>query len=322
MKRTPLCMLPPPFNVISAVVWPWDEYERRKRKADVHDDEVPSVCGTASDVVIAMLTAPVCAAAEVVLVNVEVWRSPAPRHTAVLFSLLCVAVFPLVYAVFLALIVDGARRASRRFTRYSRRTKRILYGDDELSGAAPPPDWALQLAERVAVMGTAAAATQGEVSARPPTDSGSSGGGGGGAAPRQSLPAADHISSSRDGSERGPGDDALYGGDMHLFFSSFHLPSRATAASFLGRKPNIYLRVTYAGASEVVPLFKWRHDGPTWAVNYEMTFALAENNARSSLLIEAYDKDVPSLDWSSAPGLVRFLFWSCGREERRGGASR
>lgn len=300
-------MLPPPFNLVGLAVWPWDEYERRRRRADVLDD-VPSVCGTASDVALAVLTAPVCAAAEVLLVNAEVWRSPAPRHTAVLFSLASVALFPLAYAVFLALIVDGARRASRRFTRYSRRTKRILYGDGEENSAAPPPEWALQLAERVAVMGAGAAAGA--------AVGGAAASGGGSAAsaaradaassssPQPPLPAADPVAvaSIREGSDRGPPDASHDGGDMHLFFSSFSLhQSRAAAASFLGRKPNVYLRVTYAGASEVIPLFKWRHDGPTWAVNVEMTFALSES-ARA-LLIEVYDKDVPDLDWS-VPGQV------------------
>ena len=58
MKRTPLCMLPPPLNVVSAAAWPWDRFYSWTQGPDDVDDETASICGTVSDRAIGTVTAP------------------------------------------------------------------------------------------------------------------------------------------------------------------------------------------------------------------------------------------------------------------------
>ena len=86
-KTNPLCMLPPPLNAISSLMWPWDLWERQKKR---HDEESPSICGSVSDIVIGLITAPFCAALEVYLVNAELWSSQIPRRNALFVTVLSV----------------------------------------------------------------------------------------------------------------------------------------------------------------------------------------------------------------------------------------
>ena len=86
-KTNPLCMLPPPLNAISSLMWPWDLWERQKKR---HDEEIPSICGSVSDIVIGLITAPFCAALEVYLVNAELWSSQIPRRNALFVTVLSV----------------------------------------------------------------------------------------------------------------------------------------------------------------------------------------------------------------------------------------
>jgi hypothetical protein len=261
-KWTPLCMLPPPLNLISTASFPWDMTERRRQDRD----DIPSVCGTVSDHVIVLLTAPFCAAFEVVLVNEEIWRLPIPRHNAALVTVLSVALFPLWYVLFLVLILASAWENYGTMTHYSRRTKRILYNNDAFS----TPRWPAYL-QRVFF---ASASTEAS-----PVD-----------VPQE--PFAAHLASSKDakdskeGSLQEDGAEASVavgptGSIMHLFFSRLSLHGKV---GFLGRKPNLYVKVTYGSNYEIMPLFKrgW-NAGNNWSLNFEMTFALTEAKA---LLIE------------------------------------
>jgi len=89
-------------------------------------DSRPSICGYVSDIVVGLLTSPICAVIEVFLVNVELWSSQIPRYNAFMFTLVSIALFPLWYAVFLALILrDVCVRTE--CTRISNRDNRIIY---------------------------------------------------------------------------------------------------------------------------------------------------------------------------------------------------
>ena len=121
-KTNPLCMIPPPFNAISIAVLPWDMWERQKNRGS---EEIPSICGSVSDTVIGMLTAPVCAALEVYLVNAELWSSQIPRKNALFVTIMSVLLFPLWYSLYLVVILHNIWSMQR--TRISKRTNRIIY---------------------------------------------------------------------------------------------------------------------------------------------------------------------------------------------------
>ena len=121
-KRTPLCMLPPPLNIISTAVFPWD---RVNRWLSSGEEEIVSICGTVSDRVIGLLMAPFCAAVEIVLVNYEIWCSPVPQYNAVLVTVFSVILFPCWYLLFFLLIL--AHLYQLESTRISRHTKLLVY---------------------------------------------------------------------------------------------------------------------------------------------------------------------------------------------------
>ena len=279
-KWTPLCMLPPPLNLISTAMFPWDMAERRRQDRD----DIPSVCGTVSDHVIVLVTAPLCAAFEVVLVNEEVWRLPIPRHNALLVSVASVLLFPLWYSLFLALILASAWENVGKMTHYSRRTKRILYSDGTGTGPSSAPGWVAYLEKAF----FAPPATE-----PPPVD-----------APQ--VPLATPLASlkenegARQEAEDGAGAGVavgLTGSIMHLFFSRLSWKGKV---GFLGRKPNLYLKVTYGYDYEIMPLFKrgW-NAGNNWSLNFEMTFALTE--AKGLLIEVCYCIPIPPTPASTHP---------------------
>ena len=121
-KRTPLCMLPPPLNIISTAVFPWDHVNRWLTR---DEEEIVSICGTVSDRVIGVLMAPFCAAVEIVLVNYEIWCSPIPQYNAVLVTTISIIFFPCWYLLFFLLIL--AHLYQLESTRISRHTKLVIY---------------------------------------------------------------------------------------------------------------------------------------------------------------------------------------------------
>ena len=72
-----------------------------------------------------LLTAPVCAAVEVYLVNKELWNSQIPRINALLVSFVSITLFPLWYFFFLAALL--ASIYDTEGSKISRRDKRIIY---------------------------------------------------------------------------------------------------------------------------------------------------------------------------------------------------
>ena len=121
-KSNPLCMVPPPLNALTMLVFPLDWWERQRHCAN---EEIPSVCGTMSDVTLGLLTAPICAALEVYLVNAELWTSQIPRINAVLMTILSAVLFPLWYLLYLIVILHNMYCMDR--ITVSRRTNRIIY---------------------------------------------------------------------------------------------------------------------------------------------------------------------------------------------------
>jgi hypothetical protein len=87
--------------------------------------QVPSVCGSISDIVIGLLTAPVCAALEVYLVNKELWLSQIPRQNAMTVTVVSIVLFPAWYVLYLVSILSSV--FSLEWTRISKRTNRIIY---------------------------------------------------------------------------------------------------------------------------------------------------------------------------------------------------
>jgi len=85
-----------------------------------------------------VLTAPACAAVEVVLAAREVWLSPVPRPTALLVAAAAAALFPLWYVAFLVILLAGVWDAAPAMV--SRRTKLIVYdARPSVSAAAAAP---------------------------------------------------------------------------------------------------------------------------------------------------------------------------------------
>ena len=74
---------------------------------------------------IRVLTAPVCAAVEVYLVNKELWSSQIPRINALMVSIISITLFPIWYFSFLAAIF--AAIYDTEGTKISSRDKRIIY---------------------------------------------------------------------------------------------------------------------------------------------------------------------------------------------------
>ena len=72
-----------------------------------------------------MLTAPVCAAVEVYLLNKELWSSQIPRLNALMVSIISIILFPLWYLFFLAALLASVYDTEG--TKISRRDKRIIY---------------------------------------------------------------------------------------------------------------------------------------------------------------------------------------------------
>ena len=138
-KWTPLCMLPPPLNIISTLVFPWDIYFRSRQvghqqtQGHQHhqcaDQDLLSICGTVSDVVIVLLTVPLCAAMEIVLVNIEVWKLSIPRQNALIVSVISVVLFPLWYTLFFVSILQIVWQNRDKMTRYSPHSKRVIYSE-------------------------------------------------------------------------------------------------------------------------------------------------------------------------------------------------
>jgi hypothetical protein len=151
-KSNPLCMLPPPLNAASAAVWLVDYYyshyhssssssyhtqhthshahpthahTQHAHPTHAHPTQRTSICGWASDLLIGLLTAPLCAAGELYLVNAEVWASQVPRPTALAFTAITLLFCPVWYTLFLALIVHHILRAPP--PRISNRDNRIIY---------------------------------------------------------------------------------------------------------------------------------------------------------------------------------------------------
>ena len=72
-----------------------------------------------------ILTAPVCAAVEVYLLNKELWSSQIPRINALMVSVISITLFPLWYFFFLAALLASVYDSEG--TKTSRRDKRIIY---------------------------------------------------------------------------------------------------------------------------------------------------------------------------------------------------
>ena len=121
-KSNPMCMVPPPLNALTMLFFPLDWWERQRNRAK---EEIPSVCGTVSDFTLGLLTAPICAALEVYLVNAELWTSQIPRINAVLMTILSVGLFPLWYLLYLIVVLHNMYSMDR--ITVSRRTNRIIY---------------------------------------------------------------------------------------------------------------------------------------------------------------------------------------------------
>ena len=71
------------------------------------------------------MTAPVCAAVEVYLLNKELWSSQIPRLNALMVSMISIILFPLWYFFFLAALLASVYDTEG--TKISRRDKRIIY---------------------------------------------------------------------------------------------------------------------------------------------------------------------------------------------------
>jgi hypothetical protein len=123
-KNNPLCMLPPPFNAICTAIYPFDYYTKWSRwRSD--QEEIPSICGSVSDKLVGILTAPACAAFEVYLVNKELWLSQIPRINALAVSMISITLFPLWYTFFLAALL--AQIYDTDGIKISKRDQRITY---------------------------------------------------------------------------------------------------------------------------------------------------------------------------------------------------
>ena len=126
-KINPFCMLPAPlniFSIFSILLHPF-EFIYIKWISNLTDDGIPSICGYFSDIVLGLLTAPLCAAVEVVVINMELWTSQIPRFNKMIVTLLSVIFFPLWYVLFLITIIYSM--FCMKFTIISKRTNRIIY---------------------------------------------------------------------------------------------------------------------------------------------------------------------------------------------------
>ena len=128
-KNNPLCMLPPPLNVFTLLVWPWDALEWRKQ----NEKERLSICGSTSDLLLGLLCSPICALFEIYLVNREFcWLSNIHPQYAYCFLFFSILLLPLWWFIFWVLILrDVIVHTWNKRVRISNRNNHIIYDESK-----------------------------------------------------------------------------------------------------------------------------------------------------------------------------------------------